>query len=621
MIAGALISASGVNAPYISGAEQNGEQIDITWRNNDIETESFLIIRKIAGMPFEVIDSVSGITLQYHDITVAASTGYFYAVLAAAQGIVSDTSNVVSITSAPPVVQCIKPRIKYFYFYDTCAVIYYYDSCTIETGYRIHRNEYPGSESFISTQTDSAPSARGVRSFTDTGVSPNKMYKYKVEAFNDSLSVSSDDTLIYTYREPPVTHGYNFLKVSEFPINPAGCVEKAGDSILVVENTGNSSGAVAVIDIGDQAHPSFKGYLKPDSLPVSLQNTELATCIRFGIRMNPPWERKLLSNGRYGIYLRADTLIQYDFTVDAPVDSIIFNSGEQNRIIGRIDDSLFLLNVSVRGLSKIPDRLYLCKFSPSGLDTVHCFPLEKTTTSGSDGGTWYYHGFHEKRAYFTSTQHFNFTPALGEYYHIYDYSITAFSPLHFKFGAIPVSNSSGCLLDSSVSFSFKVYQDTLFLNTFDIRSALSVTLSSYTDPGFKGGTIEDIIVDSVNNRLFVFAKKSFAIYEYDSDKIGVSERKSSKISERHVPDGLLTRPVSNGILINTGNRSGEIEGVYIFNLAGRMVRKLSSSLYGRSPLLLWDKKDTSGSPLSAGFYFLMLKYAKGVKCGRAIVIR
>lgn len=68
---GYLFSAMGISAPYlISALAIDDHHITIFWRNNDVTTTKFIILRKTSGAPFSFVDSV-----QHADATFGDSGG------------------------------------------------------------------------------------------------------------------------------------------------------------------------------------------------------------------------------------------------------------------------------------------------------------------------------------------------------------------------------------------------------------------------------------------------------------------------------------------------------------------------------------------------------------------
>ena len=621
LLSGLLFTVSGINAPYIISVQATDDRhITISWRNNDVTTEEFILLRKTSGTPFGFADSIPGSTTTFTDSNLTPSTQYYYAVLASGQGQFSDTSNIVSGTTASLVKRFGPPRMTVFWDPDrNMDSISLYDSSTVEKGYRLYRRTLPGKFSLIATRVDSSPAQKGWMSFKDSVVSPNTWYGYKVEIFNDSASLFSADTTMYTYKEPVPSVAYAFGRISEFPVVPVGWSEKVGDSLYVVENDLSSLNAITVIDIKDRLHPAFKGYVRTDSLPVSLQHTNVTAYVKFGITQNPPWARQLVPAKSFYIAVQGDTLSQYSAATQARISSIVF---DPTGIIARINDSLLLstANVPAGNITSGYIGFYTCKFSNTKLDTVYSIPAGYLNIVSSYSSYYYFSGYQNQKAYFYS--YYCGAACMGgadERFHIYDYSVDPLSPpLHFQTKARSNRYSATCLLDSFITFRFYAYNDSLELETYDIRSAASKPLSRFTDRQFKGGSISNIIVDSANSQILIIGSKSFAIYEYSKTIIPV------KMQHTAVPAGtghLILRTVPNGVLIKIGNGADKIQGLSVFNVAGKMIKQFPASLCSLSPWLFWDTKDSFGTALSPGPYFLTLKYAESTKTGRVFLIR
>lgn len=609
LISGFVFSAMGLTAPYLFGVQATGSQsISISWRNNDLNTTEFIVLRKTSSTPFAAVDSIPFPATAFNDSNLAPSTKYFYAVLSSAQGQLSDTSNIDSaVTTAAPII-FVAPQIAVSWNPITKTdSITYYDSSTGEKGYRLFRRMGAGKFSLIDSQISASPWATGLKYFIDPGISPNIWYTYKVEVFDNSDSLFSSDSAIYTYAEPQKTHSYSFTKISEFPIAPIGWSEKIGDSLYVNENDINSPHAITVINIKDRANPAFLGYLRADSLPAVLQHTKIADYIKFNVKNNPPWARTYFSANGFDFVFREDTLFQYSAATQGLISTIVFNDGSwHNGIIAQLNDSLLLLNIGF-GIN----RLCTCKYSNKKMDTLFSEPMDDFSTLS---------GFQNQKAYFISVFFWgHMDDMMSVNFSFYDYGINQISPQHFEGGSSWDLNScSACLIDSFISFRYSVYNSLLTIETFDIRSAQSNSLSSFVDSNFKGGAINNIIIDSTTNEIFMVGANSFAVYQYSQ---GPAAIKMNGLSLQNKNKSLLTAYITqNGILIKFGVQRDPIEGLSIYNVAGRMVRNFSGSVCSATQGLLWDGRDNRGAALSPGSYFLALKGAKPTESIRVFLM-
>jgi hypothetical protein len=622
LLAGTAFPIVAINAPYaIEAQAADDHHITVSWRNNDVSTERFLLFRKTLGALFQKIDSVPGTATSFVDSGIAPSTEYFYAVRAYGQGQISDTSNVVSATTAALVRRFGSPAIAFYVDSVTkIPTISYFDSCTVEKGFRIYRQDYPDSFSLLASPKDSAPNLMGWRTYRDSSAFSNHWYGYKVEVFGDSLSLFSPETTFYTYVEPQVSHTYSFTKLSEFPISPVGWTEKIGDSLYVVENAGNSTTAISVIDISDRKHPGFKGYLRSDSLPGFLQKTWIAAYCKLGVETNPPWSRQIASFRGFYFVFRGDTLFQYDSSSLNPVNSIGFAGLTQGRIIGQINDSLVVVNafVSAGGAPASKNSsLYTCRYSATKFEIVDTIQLV----------TNYYNefnllGYKDKKIYFyTYSCHPTCGGSYVQYYHVCDYSLNPLRPFHYRTKALNFRNIAVCPLDSFVTFRFFVHamisDSSLDLTTFDIRSAASIPLSTYTDGQFRGGVqseLKDCILDSANSQIFIIGAKSFAIYKYSRTDLVIQNR--PQISKDLGKNTLFIRYISHGVLINIRGAGQGIKDISIYDVRGRTIRSFRSIAYTSSEWFLWDKKNDKGEMCGQGSYFLIVRHVKRMQTAK-----
>jgi len=89
---------------------------------------------------------------------------------------------------------------------------------------------------------------------------------------------------------------------------------------------------------------------------------------------------------------------------------------------------------------------------------------------------------------------------------------------------------------------------------------------------------------------------SFAVYQYSQ---GPAAIKMNGLSLQNKNKSLLTAYITqNGILIKFGVQRDPIEGLSIYNVAGRMVRNFWDRFVSATQGLLWDGRDNRGAALS-----------------------
>jgi|GEM_PF-7015798 hypothetical protein len=97
------VTSAALQAPYLISAVSTIDcTVSVTWRNNDMGSQGFIILRKdSAAVSYRVIDSVkSSVTLTYLDWKdLKPSASYSYRVLAYNNAGISDTSNTLGVTT------------------------------------------------------------------------------------------------------------------------------------------------------------------------------------------------------------------------------------------------------------------------------------------------------------------------------------------------------------------------------------------------------------------------------------------------------------------------------------------------------------------------------------------
>jgi hypothetical protein len=258
-------TASALQAPYlISATAQSGSRVQLSWRNNDVATLGFVVLRSAeGGQAFGVIDTVQAGTEQIVDSTVAASTKYFYGVLAYSATEVSDTSNIDTVTTFDVPA---RPSLLLFQWdLSSHAIdISYLPGISGITSLRIYRSE--NSKPFALLRDTTGPMGDTVR-LIDRTVEANKWYDYNVSAWNgtDSLadSLSYDLPPVFTFDKTLLFKDLRYqlvpgAKLSEFPIHFKRWSLKAGDTIILNE-TNLPDSVYSIINVADPNAPVFAG--------------------------------------------------------------------------------------------------------------------------------------------------------------------------------------------------------------------------------------------------------------------------------------------------------------------------------------------------------------------------
>lgn len=177
---------SGLTASAISAT-----QITLAWVDNSSNETGFLIERQIGSGAFTQIASVAAGLTTYNDTAVSASTLYGYRVRANNTSGNSNYSNTATATT--PVAAPVAPSgLTATASSATQVVLSWTDNAGNETGFLIERKTGSGAYSQIATV------GQGVVAYTDTTVSANTAYTYRVRATNAAGNSSYSNTAAVT---------------------------------------------------------------------------------------------------------------------------------------------------------------------------------------------------------------------------------------------------------------------------------------------------------------------------------------------------------------------------------------------------------------------------------------
>jgi len=152
----------------------SGGQIDLSWTNNSGAGTLFKIERKTGSGSFTQIPSVVG-TTTFSDTGISTNNSYTYKVRAYKDGVNSDYSNEVTVTVAIPSA----PSGLSAAVISTSRIdLTWTDNSNNETGFKIERRTANTSYTEIGTVN------ANVTSFSNTGLSSNTTYYYRVRAVN-----------------------------------------------------------------------------------------------------------------------------------------------------------------------------------------------------------------------------------------------------------------------------------------------------------------------------------------------------------------------------------------------------------------------------------------------------
>ena len=215
----------GITPPTeLSATAYDDSRIHLNWEDNSSEETGYLVQRRLDGSP----DWVSVITTnvshvfgtKFTDVGLSPATTYHYRVRAVSDTDFSEFSNEVTVTTLsglPPTKKGIHPPTELAATPVSNSIIHlsWLDNSTSETGYMVERR-LDGSPDWISiARTDV-----NVSVFTDTGLSSDTVYHYRVRTVNDAKSSDySNETRATTRGTLPTTEGIEapkYLSASGF---------------------------------------------------------------------------------------------------------------------------------------------------------------------------------------------------------------------------------------------------------------------------------------------------------------------------------------------------------------------------------------------------------------------
>jgi C1A family cysteine protease len=232
---------SGLNASALSAS-----RIDLAWTENSDDEDGFRIERCTGSgcSSFAQIATVGAGVTAYSNTGLSGGTSYYYRVRAYNNGGNSASSNTAGATT-----QTVSPPAAPSGLTATAAAtsqinLAWTDNSSNETGFEIERCTGSGCTGFVQIATVGA----GVRSYSNTGLSANTIYRYRVRAYNaDANSAYSNEagattfcscTISPTSKSFPASGGTASVTVTA----AAGCNWTVNESLSWVNSVGGASG-------------------------------------------------------------------------------------------------------------------------------------------------------------------------------------------------------------------------------------------------------------------------------------------------------------------------------------------------------------------------------------------
>jgi len=189
-------------APSGLGASATAtDTIQLSWTDNSVNEDGFTIERSPDGLSFGPIASVGANVTGYTDTGLTAGTTYHYRVFAFNTAGDSATTNVANATTPTPQPPASPSGLTATGASDTTIELAWNPGSSNETGFEIER-----ADAGLTNWAQVATVGAGVTAYTDSGLTPQTSYDYRVIAFNGigssapsnvatgtTLAVSTDD--------------------------------------------------------------------------------------------------------------------------------------------------------------------------------------------------------------------------------------------------------------------------------------------------------------------------------------------------------------------------------------------------------------------------------------------
>jgi hypothetical protein len=160
----------------------SSSQIDLTWTDNSNNENGFKVEQSTDGTTFTQIAMLNSNTVSYPVTALTASTTYYYRVVSFNDAGNSQYSNMANATTSatPPPLPAAPNALSATGISRTQINLSWTDNSGNESGFKIERCKSPNCTNFAQV----AQVGANVKTFSDTGVTKNTSYNYRVRAFN-----------------------------------------------------------------------------------------------------------------------------------------------------------------------------------------------------------------------------------------------------------------------------------------------------------------------------------------------------------------------------------------------------------------------------------------------------
>jgi len=163
----------------LSATATGSDQINLSWSDNSGDEDAFEVQRSPDGTSFSLIATLGANVTSYSDTGLAGGTTYYYRVAATNAGGSSGYSNVASATTTLPQPPSSPSGLTATGVSDSAIDLAWTPGSSNETGFAIER-----SDSGAGNYSQIATVGAGVSAYTDTGLTAQTSYDYRVSAFN-----------------------------------------------------------------------------------------------------------------------------------------------------------------------------------------------------------------------------------------------------------------------------------------------------------------------------------------------------------------------------------------------------------------------------------------------------
>jgi hypothetical protein len=594
------VSASyALQAPYlISATAVTDTSVQLSWRNNDAATTGFIVQRKdTTATTYKFIDSVTSATqLTYLDLAgLKPSTLYTYQVIAYSPSAVSDTSNSVQVTTSatPPFIDTfVAPGISVLWNYDTSKSVQVKiaNLSNSETGYLIYRSAgFSSAFSMIGQIVLAEPESGDTIVFQDTTAAINTWYSYEAAAYKSGDSVLSIAYSTFTFKSQEPQQIAKFTKLANCPISDSGgWAAIAGDSIILKENNA-PAGKFTAINITTPAAPTFAGYIDSTTLLSYPLQTLIPVYLQYGVKNGyGAAETQVLHFNNQVVIIQGTTisLFQIAGTNLTSLNSVTISGDIFSTL--QLNDSLFAVQFAISQPGESDYAAYYClpvKISANQLvkldPTFTGYAYDHMTDSYPNNSYAYNRGLFNSIIFIPVNW---IGPGLNYYNMIIcdiDLNRTYIAP---GTSARTFTNNSGYYLSATQFLSQdSIHSNAVYAENIIDLNAYQTAVSQnavFTD---SFSTRQNVLVDTVNKRLYILYKTNMSIFSYAFSTVGVKNNLSRL---RQLPGDIRVLPGPLGVTI-VFPRTARNANLFFYDLTGRMVDNLSAT---GSNAVLWRPK-------------------------------